>query len=220
MQEVRALFQKELQLELRQKHTLAGIVLYVLSTVFVCYLALESLDSGRAWAGLIWITGLFTAFNAMQKTFLQEGNSVHLYLYTLAHPRSIILAKSLYNALLVAFLNLTSVFFFLLFFGGTAFEHANIPQFLVGLFLGSTGLGVALTFVAGLAYKADNGIGLVAILGFPLLIPLLITIVRFTTHCLDGGSWEANSLQLLVLIVLNVASFLLALLLFPYLWRD
>jgi heme exporter protein B len=220
MQEVSALFHKELQLELRQKHTLAGIVLYVLSTVFVCYLALQNLDSGRAWAGLIWITGLFTAFNAMQKTFVQEGQAVHLYLYTLAHPRNIILAKSLYNALLVAFLNLTSIFFFLLFFGQSAFTNADLVQFLAGLVLGSTGLGVALTFVAGLAYKADQGIGLVGILGFPLLIPLLITIVRFTTHALEGGSWSGNGLQLLVLIVLNLASFLLALLLFPYLWRD
>jgi heme exporter protein B len=96
----------------------------------------------------------------------------------------------------------------------------DVAQFLLGLLLGSTGLGLALTFVAGIAFRSGAGVGLVAILGFPVIIPLLITIVRHTTLSLEGASALANSLNLVVLIVLNAVSFALSYLLFPYLWRE
>jgi len=57
-------------------------------------------------------------------------------------------------------------------------------------------------------------------LGFPVIIPLLITIVRQTTLALEGASVDANSLNVVVLIVLNVVSFALSYILFPYLWRE
>jgi heme exporter protein B len=215
-----ALFKKEIQLELRRKHTLAGILMFVLSTVFVCYLSFQNIESTKTWGALLWITGVFTAFNAMQKAFASESNGTQLYLYSLTHPRYVILSKALYNALLVALLNLISVFFFMLFFGMEVLATADIIQFLVGLLLGSTGLGLALTFVAGLAFKSGTGVGLVAILGFPVIIPLLITMVRHTTFALEGMSYLQNSLNLVVLFVLNIVSLALAFILFPYLWRE
>ena len=215
-----ALWKKEVRQELRQKHALAGVAMYVLATVFVCYLSFETIETERVWGGLVLITGLFTAFNAMQKTFQQEGGGTQLYLYTLASPRAVMLSKALYNAMLVAILNVVSLAFFLLFFGDKMLENTDVVQFTLGLILGSSGLGITLTFVSGLAYKSGTGVGLVAILGFPVVIPLLITIVRFTTGAILGMTWLENGLNLLVLIILNGSSLLLSLLLFPYLWRE
>jgi heme exporter protein B len=215
-----ALWKKEVRQELRQKHALAGVAMYVLATVFVCYLSFETIETERVWGGLVWITGLFTAFNAMQKTFQQEGAGTQLYLYSLASPRAVMLSKALYNAMLVAILNLVSLAFFLLFFGDKMLADIDILQFALGMILGSSGLGITLTFVSGLAYKSGTGVGLVAILGFPVVIPLLITIVRFTTGAILGMTWLENGLNLLVLIILNGSSLLLSLLLFPYLWRE
>ena len=196
------LFNKELRLELRQKHALAGVLLYVLATVFVCYLGFQQIESAKTWGALLWVTGVFTAFNAMQKSFVSETAGTHLYMYSLANPRAIILSKAIYNALFIAILNLLSVLFFFLFFGTAAFVDADPVQFVLGLLLGSTGLGFALTFVAGIAF------------------PLLITIVRHTTLALEGASAHANSLNVVVLLVLNVVSFALSYILFPYLWRE
>ncbi len=207
-------------LEMRQKHALAGIAMYVLATVFVCYLSLEKIETPKVWGAMLWLTGIFTAFNTMQKAFTSEGSGTVIYLYTLVNPRQIILSKAVYNALLVAVLNLVSVFFFFLFFGTDVIAGADLSQFVIGLLLGSTGLGLALTFVAGLAYKSGTGAGLVAILGFPIIIPLLITMVRYTTFALEGMSFSQNGLNLLVLLVLNMVSLVLAYVLFPYLWRD
>ena len=108
----------------------------------------------------------------------------------------------------------------MLFFGMDVLESVDWMQFLLGLFLGSTGLGLALTFVAGIAFKSEGGVGLVAILGFPIIMPLLITIVRHSTAALEGASATANGLNLMVWLVLNVVSFVLSYVLFPYLWRE
>jgi len=215
-----ALLRKEMLLEWRQKHALAGVLLYVLATVFVCYLGFQRLESAKTWGVLLWVTGVFTAFNAMQKTFASESAGTQLFLYTLAHPRFIILSKAIYNAVFIALLNLVSVLFFLLFFGTEVLQSVDWPQFLLGLVLGSSGLGLALTFVAGIAFKSEGGVGLVAILGFPVIMPLLITIVRHTTAALEGASATQNGLNLMVLLVLNVVSFVLSYVLFPYLWRE
>jgi heme exporter protein B len=220
MSQVIALLRKEWMMEIRQKHALAGVLIYVLATVFVCYLSFSKIEDTRVWGALLWITGLFTAFNAMQKTFSQENQGTQMLLYTMTHPRNIILAKALYNALFVAALNMISLFFFVLFFGTDVLSRADFGQFLLGLMLGSTGLGLALTFIAGLAFKSGGGLGLVAILGFPVVMPLLIAIVRHTTFALDGLSYSVNSLNLLVLLVLNMLSFALSYILFPYLWRE
>ena len=220
MNTLSALLKKEMLLEWRQKHALAGVILYVLATVFVCYLGFQRIESVTTWGVLLWVTGVFTAFNAMQRSFSTETAGTQLYLYTLADPRFIILSKAIYNAVFVAVLNLISVFFFLLFFGTDLLDSVDWSQFLLGLLLGSTGLGLALTFVAGIAFKSEGGVGLVAILGFPIIMPLLITIVRHSTAALEGASATANGLNLMVLLVLNIVSFVLSYVLFPYLWRE
>jgi heme exporter protein B len=217
---LRILLRKELMLEMRQKHALAGVLLYVMASAFVCYLSFGKIETAASFGGLLWLTGLFTAFNAMQKAFASEGEGTQLYLYTLMPPRQIILSKAIYNALMVAALNLLSVFFFKLFFGTDALEQADIPQFLLGLLLGSTGLGISLTFISALAYKSGAGLGLVSILGFPVVIPMLITITRFSTLALEGAVLSTNGFNLLVLLILNGISLILALVLFPYMWRD
>ena len=215
-----ALLRKEWMIEWRQKHALAGVLLYVLATVFVCYLGFQRIESAKTWGVLLWISGLFTAFNAMQKTFASESTGTQLFIYTLVHPRYIILSKAIYNAIFVAILNMLSVLLFLLFFGSEMLESIDWIQFMLGLMLGITGLGLALTFVAGLAFKSEGGVGLVAILGFPVIMPLLITIVRHSTAAIEGVSMSQNSLNLVVLFVLNVLSFVLSYVLFPYLWRE
>jgi len=113
-----------------------------------------------------------------------------------------------------------SLLLFLLFFGDAVLLKLDWSQLIIGLTLGSTGLGITLTFVASLAQRTGNGIGLMAILGFPLIVPLLVTIVKFTRLAIEGVTWATNAYQLMLLIVLNVLAVVLSYLLFPYLWRE
>ncbi|MGB1243273.1 MAG: heme exporter protein CcmB, partial [Chitinophagales bacterium] len=96
------LIQKDLLLEWRQKYAFNGILLYVISTVVVVYLAFMEIED-MAWMTLFWIIMLFASVNAVAKSFLQESPDRQLYYYTLVSPEAIILSKMVYNVLLLLF---------------------------------------------------------------------------------------------------------------------
>ena len=108
---------KEILLEWRQKFAINGIFLYVISTVFVCYLSFRIIDHPATWNALFWIVILFASTNAVSKSFIQESTGKLLYLYTLASPQAIILSKIIYNMLLVMVLSMITYVFYSLFIG-------------------------------------------------------------------------------------------------------
>lgn len=74
--------------------------------------------------------------------------------------------------------------------------------------------------VSAIASKAGNNTTLVAILGFPILIPLLITTIRFSKNAMDGLAWSVSTHYIILLAALNLLVVTLAYLLFPYLWKE
>src|ERR1700741_2611353 len=97
------LLKKEILLEWRSKYAFNGVLLYVVSTVFVCYISfhLSPGFSGSAgypivWNILFWIIILFASVNAIAKSFIQENKGRLLYYYTIASPQAIILSKTIY----------------------------------------------------------------------------------------------------------------------------
>ena len=102
-QSVLSLFKKDLVFEWRQKYAISGILLYMLCIVFIIFITFNDIN-GPVWVVLFWIVILFTAVNAVAKSFLQESPARQLYYYTLASPQAIILAKIFYNICVMVFL--------------------------------------------------------------------------------------------------------------------
>src|SRR6201990_1292098 len=107
------LLKKEILLEWRSKYAFNGVLLYVVSTVFICYISFNltpgfSGSNGYkvVWNVLFWIIMLFASVNAIAKSFMQESKSRLLYYYSIASPRAIILSKTFYNVLLMSLLSL------------------------------------------------------------------------------------------------------------------
>ena len=100
LREISTLLAKDFRLEWRQRAALGGLLLYVGSTVFVCFLSF-SLRGGTppppAWNALLWVILLFAGLNAVAKGFMQESAGQRLYYYTLVRPQAVILAKMLYT---------------------------------------------------------------------------------------------------------------------------
>jgi heme exporter protein B len=215
--EISHLFSKEVRLELKQKYVINGILLYLVSTIFVTYLAFEDVISAETWNSLFWVILLFVAVNGISKSFAQESPARHLYYYTLASPQSIVLSKILYNLLLMAILSLLSFLFFILLMGNLV---VNLPLFLLSLILGSLGLSSILTMVAAIASRASQNFSLMAILSFPIVLPLLATLMKVSSAALRNQEWSGNAGFLAILLTINGAVVVLAYLLFPYLWRD
>ena len=215
--EIKQLIAKEIRLELKQKYVLNGILLYLISTIFVTFLAFDRIISTDTWNSLFWIILLFVAVNGISKSFVQENPARHLYYYTIASPQAILLSKVIYNLLLMAILSVLSFIFFILLMGNLVI---NIPLFLTTLILGSLGLASILTMVAAIASRASNNFSLMAILSFPIVLPLLGTLMKVSKSALTAAQWSGNYGFIIILLTINATVIILAYLLFPYLWRD
>jgi len=218
--EIANLLRLEIALDLRQRAAWGGMLLYVVSAVYTAHLAVKGGLGTATWNALFWIILLFAAFNALARSFQREDAGRQLYLHTLADPRSVVLARSLYNAATMVLLSLLSLLFYVLFLGSAALEGADIPQFLLAVTLGGIGFAAVLTLVSAIAARAGNGLGLMAILGFPLVLPMLLAVMRASKLALDGVAWSVNGTYFLALVLLDAITVTLAWLLFPYLWRD
>jgi len=215
--EIRYLVGKEIRLELKQKYVLNGILLYVVSTIYVTYLAFENIITPETWNSLFWIILLFVAVNGISKSFIQESPARHLYYYTIASPQAVVLSKIIYNLFLMVFLSLLTFLFFLLLMGNRV---VNIPLFVLALVLGSIGLSSVLTMVAAIASRAGHNFSLMAILSFPIVLPLLTTLMKISRTALSSMDWSGISGFVVILGTINVAVIVLAYLLFPYLWKE
>lgn len=207
---------KELKLEMRNKYALGGILLYVVSTVFVSYLSFKKIINPATWNALFWIILLFASINGVAKSFISETRGRLLYLYTLSSPQAIIISKIIYNSLLLVVISSLCLFVYSVFVGNII---QDLSLFIITLVLGSFGFASLLTMVSAIASKSNNNFTLMAILSFPILMPLLIVLIKLSKNAIDGlENWDIN--YLLVLVFINVIIITLSFLLFRYLWRD
>ncbi len=209
--------QKEFLLEWRQKHALGGIMLYLVSTIFICYLSFAGIMSVQTWNALFWIIIAFASLNLVLKSFGDETSGRKLYLYTLASPTAIIFSKILINSLVMVALGLIGFLLFNLFMGNIA--GSNLTYWMV-LIIGVLGFSSILTMVSAIASQARNNFTLMAILGFPLILPLLLLLIRASLGAIEGASLRSISPDLVVILLLVMISLTLSNILFPYLWKD
>lgn len=217
MNEIGYLIKKEISLEWKTKYSFNGLLLYVVSTIFVCYLSFKQVIDPPTWNALFWIIMLFASVNAVAKSFMTESRGRLLYFYTLTSASAVIISKTVYNVLLLLLLSVISLVFYSLFLGNLV---QDLPMFIIGMLLGCMGFASIMTLISAIASKAGGNSTLMAILSFPILIPLLLTIIRFTKNAMDGLDWSVNYKFLIILIALNMLTLALSYMLFPYLWRE
>ena len=112
------LLKKEFQIEVRSGSALAGLVLYLVSTIFICYLVFwinQNQLSALTWSALYWIILMFTLISTAAKSFIGERKGIYIYYYSIASPQAIILSKILYNTFLALVLSMAGLLLFTLF---------------------------------------------------------------------------------------------------------
>ncbi len=210
------LLRKELLLEFRQGYALGGIILYVCSMIFVVYAASITVQP-QVWNILFWLIVLFASINAVVKSFVQESGARQLYYYQLADPTILLLAKIIYNTLLLMTLSALAFVVYSIVAGNPVRDW---KLFALVLLLGSVGFSIAFTFIAAIAAKANNSATLMAILSFPVILPMLLTLVRLSAIALrlmqDTSYWR----DIVNLLAIDVILIALTFVLFPFVWRD
>ncbi len=218
--EIKGLIYKEIILEWRQKYAFNGLMLYIVGAIMIAYLSF-SLHQNQlnpiTWNALFWIILLFSAVNTIAKSFMQERANRLLYYYILASPQAIIIAKIIYNILLMLFISFVGIGGYSLVLGNPV---QDLPMFVGNLLLGALGFSSTLTMVSGIAAKANNNVTLMAVLSFPILIPMLLLLIRVSKNALDGLDRTTSFNELFTLGAMNLIVIVISLLLFPLLWRS
>ena len=200
---------------MRRKYALGGAFLYVLSTVFIIYASLQNFKE-LPWNALFWIVALFIAVNAIAKSFAVEQDGTRLFLYQMASGVQYIIAKMIYNVLLVFVLFSLALLAFMLFLG---IPILQFNLFILTIILGSLGLGIVLTFISAIANKTDSSAVFTAILGFPVLLPILLSLIKLTAASFSTEVIDVSK-DIVILLAIDAILAGLILILFPLIWKD
>jgi heme exporter protein B len=213
---ITVLMKKDLVLDFRKKFALGGILLYLVTIVFICYRSFLSLDP-LSWNVLLWILFLFLALNTVLKSFTQENSGRVLYYYFSVDPYDYIIAKILYNWILLIVMGTILILVYSFFLG---FPVAQIGQFSGAFLLTSLGISVCFSFASSIASQMQNSGTMVAILSLPLIIPILLSIIKVTGISIEAESFlEVNS-DFISLAAIDLILLGASVLLFPFIWRS
>lgn len=212
-------FQKDIKSELRTRYGLNALVMFAVVTLTAVSFAVGQFLSGpKLISALFWIVVFFSSMSGLAQVFIKEEESKTVNLLKLvASNESVFLGKLFFNLILLFVLELIIIPLFLILLG---VEIRNFGLFISVVILGTIGLVCATTIIAAIVAKAHVKGALFAVLSFPILLPLLITVIHGTNLALEGSKFSQGWNELRVLIsycvVMGVGSFLL----FDFVWRE
>lgn len=215
-----AVFTKDWRSELRTRYAISALVMFVITTISIILFSLGSEEApAEVLSGMLWVVIFFGAMSGLSRTFVtEEERGTTLTLQMLAPPSAVYAGKLLFNLVLVAGLNLLTVLLYLMFVNGFVIRNAGI--FFVTMVLGSIGFASAATIIAAIIARANTKGTLYPVLSFPILLPLLLTVINATRLAAEGAFFQeaTGEFQLLVsyIVVVTVVSFTL----FDYIWKD
>jgi heme exporter protein B len=213
-----ALLKKDIMLELRRQHTFYGILLYIASTVFVLFLSMPDSPDANIWNSLFWVIQLFVCVNTVAKSFLAESRGLMLYYYSITSPVEFIIAKLLFNVVLMLIMSAISLLLFFMFLTNPVSDSL---KFLGIVLLGGTSISLTFSLMSAIAAKAQQNAALIAILGFPVILPQLLLLMKLSKASFGEVFKEGAIWQLAGLITgLDMLVFVLAVILFPFLWKE
>lgn len=202
---------------MRARNAYVGLVLYLLVTQYLAFQLLQFRMDAWLFAAIFWIIHLFMAVIISHRLTGngQEGSA--LFNYLMCHPRSFIFSRIVFIFTVLAALGLLSVLLMSVLYGTSLIY----PWMLMGVVvIGSLVYAALFGFLGSLSSSAENAHVLVAVLGFPLLIPAALLTARLTVAAISQGHNADFVLQYFVsLSALALVVWALAYLLFPYLWR-
>ena len=141
-----------------------------------------------------------------------------LYYYSIASPVEFIIAKIIYNMVIMLFMSMLSLLLFSIFLSNPV---SNSLQFLGIVLLGGASISLVFSLMSAIAAKAQQNAALVAILGFPVILPQLMLLMRLSKTAFNEVFKEGAVLQLTGLIIgLDALIIAMAVILFPYLWKE
>ena len=215
-----AVFEKDLRLELRSRYAVNMLVMFVLSSLLLVSFAIgQETVSTRMQTALLWIVILFSAAIGLGRSFIGEEERGTVLILQLSVPGSQVFAGKLaFNYFLLVCVNViaVAVFTFLL-----NLEITSLTLLVTTLLVGSLGLAGATTMLSAIIARTSNSGPLLPVLLFPLLIPLLLSVVSACENALIGGDgWAGSTGDLTTLTAFAGVVITASVLLFDFVWNE
>jgi heme exporter protein B len=215
-----AVFMKDWRSELRTRYAISALLMFVITTISIILFSLGS-EGARpdVLSGMLWVVIFFSAMSGLSRTFVMEeerGTAMSLQLMT--RPSAVFFGKLLFNLVLITGLNILTVGLYSIFI--TGFVIKTIPIFAVTVILGGIGFACASTIIAAIIARASTKGTLYPVLSFPILLPLLLTVINATRLASDGALIEEAYGEFQVLVSYIAVITAVSVLVFDYVWKD
>ncbi len=127
------------------------------------------------------------------------------------------MSKLLYHFLVLNLTAWLAAIFLSIFFKNPIPDFA---LFSLTIELACLGLAAGLTLVSAISAKAGKNASLLPVLGFPLIIPTLLLVIKLSINALDQLGWDLAWPHIFTLLAIDSIMIALSFILFPYLWRQ
>lgn len=220
MKKAIALFKKDMRSEIRTRYAINSLLMFIIVTISVILYAIgQEKVSEFLTGGLLWVIVFFTAMSGLARTFVsEEERGTVMALQLSATPETVLSGKFLFNLVLMFSMNIIILVLYSLLF--ESFVIKNLWLFLSAYFLGNIGIASASTVIAAIISKAGSKGTLYPVLAFPILLPLMLTLIETTKMSIDGTPFDEATVELAVLGCYNVIMISASYLLFDIIWKD
>jgi heme exporter protein B len=214
------IFLKDLHSEFRTRYSLNALLMFVITALSIIVFSIggEYVHTD-VLAGMLWVIIFFSGMSGLSRAFVSEeerGTVMTLQLTT--KPSAVWLGKLIFNFLLTICLNIVISILYFIFLD--QFILATPLIFWITIVLGSTGIASASTILAAIIAKANTKGTLYPVIAFPILLPLLLTVMNATRLAADGALVSEAIGEFQVLIAYTIVVIAVSVIVFDYIWKD
>ena len=215
-----SLFRKDWQSEIRTRYAVNALAMFVLVTISVIMFSVAGEKiSEYLTGGLLWVVIFFSAMSGLSRAFVsEEERGTTLMLQLIASPSTIFSGKLIFNLILVFLMNIAITILFSMLF--ESFVIRSFPVFILSFIFGNIGIAIASTIIAAIISKASSKGTLYPVLSFPILLPLILTLLELTKFSMDGKTVNQSFVEIAVLVCYDVVMGTASYLLFDFIWKE
>ncbi len=213
------ILRKDIKSEIRNRYAINSLLMFVIVTISIIRFSIgnEKIET-EILSGLLWIVIFFSAVSGLARVFIKEEEKETSFALKLsADTNSIFLGKFFFNLILTFGLNIVILILYTVI---TNFNIGNFSGFVITVLLGNIGLVASSTIIAAIISKANTKGTLYPVLAFPILLPLLLTVID-ATKLASSGEPTANLMEdFQILTAYSIVVITASLILFRFIWED
>lgn len=203
-----------LKIEYRSWPQIASLLLFMWCIAYVIYRVRPEITPSD-FNFIYWIIVLLTSVSVAIRGTAHARSGERLLMYSVVSPSTALIGLILFNAIYMLIVALALYLGLLLLFYPQI--TLSLDYFLL-IIVGSLTIGIVLSFVSAISRYLDGQHTSLSVLSIPLLIPSLMLSQSIGQELLSSGQLETN--KFVILLGLAMISAALAIILFPYLWRE